>query len=237
MAALGEAIGFKKIFSAGIVIFALASLACANSTSLPVLTIARIVQGIGGAALMSIAGAIVRYVMPAKYLGRGISGIAVTVAVSGAAGADDRRRHPCRHHLALAVPDQHSARHHLLCRRPRHPAGNTGERRRFDFGSAVLIALAIGPLVSGLSSIGTRDIAWWIPAGLLAVSAISGYLLVRRQEAEQAPMLPVDLLRIPTFRLSIIASITSFAAQMLAVVSLPFFSTTCWASARSKPGC
>jgi DHA2 family multidrug resistance protein-like MFS transporter len=36
-------------------------------------------------------------------------------------------------------------------------------------------------------------------------------------------MLPVDLFRIPAFSLSVVASITSFIAQMLATVSLPFF--------------
>ena len=37
------------------------------------------------------------------------------------------------------------------------------------------------------------------------------------------PLLPIDLLRIPLFSLSICTSICSFCAQMLAMVSLPFF--------------
>ena len=37
------------------------------------------------------------------------------------------------------------------------------------------------------------------------------------------PLLPVDLLRIPVFALSMGTSICSFAAQMIAFVSLPFF--------------
>jgi DHA2 family multidrug resistance protein-like MFS transporter len=37
------------------------------------------------------------------------------------------------------------------------------------------------------------------------------------------PLLPVDLLRIPIFSLSIGTSICSFCAQMLAMVALPFF--------------
>src|SRR6202012_1241487 len=49
-----------------------------------------------------------------------------------------------------------------------------------------------------------------------------GYLLVRRELGRAAPMLPVDLLRIPIFTLSVSTSICSFAAQMLAMVSLPF---------------
>jgi DHA2 family multidrug resistance protein-like MFS transporter len=36
-------------------------------------------------------------------------------------------------------------------------------------------------------------------------------------------LLPVDLLRIPVFRLSILTSVCSFGAQMLAYVALPFY--------------
>ena len=48
-------------------------------------------------------------------------------------------------------------------------------------------------------------------------------MLVRRQLGRPAPLLPLDLLRIPVFALSIGASIAAFTAQMLAFVSLPFF--------------
>ena len=38
-----------------------------------------------------------------------------------------------------------------------------------------------------------------------------------------SPLLPVDLLRIPIFALSISTSIASFCGQMLAFVSIPFY--------------
>jgi MFS transporter, DHA2 family, multidrug resistance protein len=46
---------------------------------------------------------------------------------------------------------------------------------------------------------------------------------VRRQLTAASPLLPVDLLRIPIFTLSICTSIASFCAQMLAFVALPFY--------------
>lgn len=223
LAALGEAIGFRRVFAAGLVVFTAASVLCAYADSLLLLTVARVVQGLGGAALMSISGAMVRFIMPARQLGRGIAGIAVTVAVSGAAG-------PTIAAAILAVTTWHwlfliNLPLGILCffvgrfTLPETPASG----KRFDLGSAVLNALTIGPLICGLSSIGARDIAWWIPAGLLAVAAVAGYLLVQRQAGKPAPMLPVDLFRSMAFRLSVVASITSFTAQMLAIVSLPFF--------------
>ena len=53
---------------------------------------------------------------------------------------------------------------------------------------------------------------------------VVGFFFVRRQLTMPVPLLPVDLLRIPLFSLSICTSICSFCAQMLAMVSLPFFS-------------
>jgi DHA2 family multidrug resistance protein-like MFS transporter len=49
-----------------------------------------------------------------------------------------------------------------------------------------------------------------------------GYVFVRRQLTRTAPLLPIDLLKIPVFALSIATSVCSFCAQMLAYVSLPF---------------
>jgi DHA2 family multidrug resistance protein-like MFS transporter len=51
---------------------------------------------------------------------------------------------------------------------------------------------------------------------------VIGYFFVRRQLTQSAPLLPIDLLRIPVFALSIATSFCSFTAQMLTFVSLPF---------------
>ena len=223
MAALGESIGFKKVFSAGLIVFATASLLCAYANSLPVLVLARIVQGLGGAALMGISGALVRFIMPVRQLGRGISGMAVTVAVAAAAG-------PSIASAILAVATWHwlfliNVPLGIVCfavgrvTLPETPRSG----KRLDLGSVLLNALAIGSLISGLSSIGTRGVAWWAWAAQLMVATVAGYLLVRREIGQKSPMLPVDLLRIRPFALAVIASVTSFVAQMLMTVSLPFF--------------
>jgi DHA2 family multidrug resistance protein-like MFS transporter len=58
---------------------------------------------------------------------------------------------------------------------------------------------------------------------LLVLSAVSLVLLVRREAPRPAPLIPLDLLRSGTFRLSVIGSVCMFAAQMLAFVALPFY--------------
>ena len=52
---------------------------------------------------------------------------------------------------------------------------------------------------------------------------VAGVLLVIRQTRMPSPLLPVDLLRIPIFALSISTSIASFCGQMLAFVAIPFY--------------
>jgi DHA2 family multidrug resistance protein-like MFS transporter len=49
------------------------------------------------------------------------------------------------------------------------------------------------------------------------------FLLLRRQKGHPAPLLPVDLFRLPLFTLSTLTAICTFAAQALAFVALPFY--------------
>src|SRR6201992_1543194 len=71
LASLGEIIGYRRVYVAGLVLFTLASLFCALSHTLVLLTIARVVQGFGASGIMSVNSALVRYTYPQKRLGRG----------------------------------------------------------------------------------------------------------------------------------------------------------------------
>jgi MFS transporter, DHA2 family, multidrug resistance protein len=95
-------------------------------------------------------------------------------------------------------------------------------RRRFDWMSALWNALFFGFLVTAIDSAG-HGAGWWISGGEAAGALIAGIALVLRQLPQTSPLLPVDLLRIPLFRLSIATSVASFVAQMLAYVALPFY--------------
>ena len=86
LASLGEIIGYRRVYLAGLVLFTLASLFCALSHTLLLLTIARIVQGFGAAGIMSVNAALVRFTYPRALLGRGIGINALVVAISAAVG-------------------------------------------------------------------------------------------------------------------------------------------------------
>jgi len=221
LASLGEIVGYRRIYRVGLAVFTLASLACALSDSLAVLTLARVVQGVGAAGVMSVNAALVRFIYPRKQLGRGIGTIALVVASSAAVGptvaAGILSVAPWPWLFAINVPIGIAtlAAARALPRTPRAP-------RRFDFLSAGLNALFFGLLIIAIDSLGHGERLLYVILAF-AGAALAGVALVLRQLPQAAPLLPVDLLRIRLFALSITTSVCSFAAQMLAYVAVPFY--------------
>jgi DHA2 family multidrug resistance protein-like MFS transporter len=222
LASAGDIIGYRRIYLGGLALFTVASLACALSGSLPALALARVLQGFGAAGIMSVNTALVRFIYPHRLLGRGIGYNALVVAISAAIGPTVASGILAVAHwpwlFAVNVPIGIAAVVVGWYALPHTPRG----RHKFDAISALLSALALGLLIAGIDAIGHGARLGFAFAELLA-AAMFGFLLVRRLLHASAPLLPVDLLRIPIFSLSVATSICSFAAQMLAMVSLPFF--------------
>ncbi|ECG8589163.1 MFS transporter [Salmonella enterica subsp. salamae] len=224
---LGDMFGYRRIYKCGLVVFLLSSLFCALSDSLHMLTLARVAQGFGGAALMSVNTALIRLIYPQRHLGRGMGINSFIVAVSSAAGPT----------IAAAILSISSWKWLFLINVPLGiialllairflPAnGSHSAKPRFDLPSAVMNALTFGLLITALSGFAQGQSLALIGAELL-VLVVVGFFFVRRQLSLPIPLLPIDLLRIPLFSLSIGTSICSFCAQMLAMVSLPFYLQT-----------
>ena len=84
--ALGEIIGYRKVFLSGIGLFCITSLICALSDSFWTLTVARIFQGFSASAITSVNTAQLRYIYPKSQIGRGMGINAMVVAISAGAG-------------------------------------------------------------------------------------------------------------------------------------------------------
>ena len=222
LASLGEIVGYARVYLGGLVLFTVASLACALSDSLVTLTLARILQGFGGAGIMAINGALVRYTYPHRLLGRGIGLNAFVVAVSSALG-------PTVASAILAVgswPWLFAINLPIglvtLAIAYRSLPQSETIARRFDILSALLNALAFGLTISGADLLARSDRVG-LGAAVLCGGIAAGVLLARRELHRDWPLLPLDLLRIPIFALSVATSVCSFCAQMLAFVALPFY--------------
>jgi DHA2 family multidrug resistance protein-like MFS transporter len=223
LASLGDVYGHRRVYCLGLALYTIASLICAVAPSLPVLVAARVLQGFGGAGIMSVNGALVRFIFPRAALGRGIGYNALVVAGSSAAGPSvaaaimSVASWPWL--FAVQVPCGVLAL--LLSWRflPRSPI--TGHR--FDPLSAVLNAFTLGLFISGLDGIGRGGRNAALALGEMAVGAAFGVAFVRRQLRLRAPMLPVDLFRRPVFALSVAGASCAHGAQMIVMISLPFY--------------
>lgn len=221
---LGDIYGYRRIYLSGIAVFSVTSLICALSGSFWTLTAARILQGFGAAAITSVNTALLRIIYSKKFLGRGMGINALVVAVSIAAGptiASAILSLGSWHWLfAVNVPFGIAALVIGFSHLPGNPVKVYG--RRFDKVSCLMNALTFGLLIFSLEGIAHKKSAVLIIGGIVALSII-GYFFIRRQLRQRFPLLPVDLMRIPIFSLSIGTSVSSFTAQMLAMISLPFF--------------
>lgn len=221
---LGDMLGYRRIYQTGLLLFIFTSLFCALSSTLTTLTLARILQGFGGAALMSVNTALIRIIYPQRFLGRGMAINSLIVAVSSAAGPTVAAAI-----LAVAswqwlflinIPFGAAALWLALRFLPDNP--QKARQQKFDLPSALMNALFFGLLITALSGFSQGQSGYIILAEVIAL-VITGVVFVRRQLQMPVPLLPVDLLRLPLFSLSIGTSVCSFCAQMLAMVSLPFY--------------
>jgi DHA2 family multidrug resistance protein-like MFS transporter len=221
LASLGDIYGYRRVYRYGLVVFTLASLGCALSDSLFTLTSARVVQGFGAAGIMSVNGALIRFIYPRRWLGRGVGLNATIGSIASAIGptvaAAILSVGPWPWLFAVNVPIGALAIAIAWRALPRTPTSGV----RFDAASAIWSALAFGLLISAIDGAGHGE-GLSLAGAQFCIALVFGFVLVTRQLSRTAPMLPVDLLRIPLFALSVATSICSFVAQNMALVSLPF---------------
>ncbi|MCE2575899.1 MFS transporter [Komagataeibacter sp. FNDCR2] len=221
MAALGTRIGFARLCQIGLALFTVASVFCALSHTLLALSLARAVQGVGGACIMSVSIALIRFIYPHAIIGRGIALNGVMVALGVGAG-------PTVASVILScatwpwlflinIPLGLTALVLALVSLPRTPV-NPGS---FDAPSALLNVLAFGALIMAGDSVahhaGSGRVVVLVVTGLAA-----GWLLVRRQHGQAHPMFPLDMLRIRAFRMGTVVGFSGFVASNLFMVSFPF---------------
>lgn len=216
--ALGERFGHRRVFTLGVLTFAIASAGCALSVSLPWLVAARFVQGLGGAAIMALGVALLRLTVARERLGAAIGWNALTVALASAAapslGAAVLSLAPWPALFAINLPVAIAGLAACVAL-PASPARGAAPDRM----SMVLNAAAFGALiVAGETALSTPMLAVALSvAGVLALA-----VLVRRAAGQPSPLLPIDLLRSDPFRLSVAASVLCFTAQSMGLLALPF---------------
>jgi EmrB/QacA subfamily drug resistance transporter len=198
--AAGDLFGRRKIFLAGVTLFALASIACGLAQSIEQLIATRAVQGLGAAFLTPGSLAIISASFPEKDRGRAIgtwSGFsAITTALGPVLGGWLIEHASWRWIFFINVPIAAAV---VLISLRHVPESRGPEAKRLDYLGAFVITLGLGTLIYGL--IESPQLGWTHPKVavtlIVAVLCLIAYPFVERRAA--SPMVPLKLFRSRTF--------------------------------------
>jgi len=198
--------GARRVFVAAIALFALSSVACAMSSSVTQLVIARIVQGIAGAMMVPVGRIILLRVVPKEDLLRAMAFLSMPALLGPVIG-------PPPGGFLVTYASWHWI---FLINVPIGILGialvmryiveiKDADAPRLDLPGFLLSAICLASLVSAFEAIGHGLLPWpWLTA-LVTLGLSSGLLYGWHAKHTAHPIIDLSLMRIPTFRVSIVA--------------------------------
>jgi EmrB/QacA subfamily drug resistance transporter len=197
---LGDMVGRRRMFLAGVAIFALASIACGFAGDIQQLVIARSVQGIGAAFLvpgsLSIIGASFDEKSRGQAIGTWSGFTAITTAAGPVLGGWLIEHASWRWAFFINVPLAAAVVAISLRRIPESRNPGAGA---VDWKGALLAVVGLGGVVYGLiESVGSR---WGRPEvlGSFCAGCVCLILFVWAEAKESSPMVPLALFQSPSF--------------------------------------
>jgi EmrB/QacA subfamily drug resistance transporter len=222
-----DLIGRRTAFLAGVVIFALASAACAAAPDVWLLVVARIVQAAGGALLMPASlGLLLAAAPPDKRTGaiRGWTSVGGAAAALGPVLGGALVAANWRWVFLVNIPIAAVA---LLASVRVLPRADNSKKRggaedavRPDTVGAALFTIAIGALALALVKADEWGWASFRVLGSIAIAVVLIALFVRRSARHPAPVIEPHLIRLPAFSTATAANVvfgTAFGAMLLMV--------------------
>jgi EmrB/QacA subfamily drug resistance transporter len=200
---IADRFGTRRVFMAALALFALASLACGLSQSLPMFTAARVVQGAAGALMSPVARIAVLKVLDRHRVVQALN-IGVMAGLMGPTIAP-----PIGGFIAtywswhwiffINVPIALAG---WLAAWRRYPNLCVSGPRPFDWRGAVLNAMAMTGVIYGLQLLAGRRDDWLTGAIITGGGLLFGVLALRHARVFAHPLLSLASLRVPSFRVS-----------------------------------
>ncbi|TVL91749.1 MFS transporter [Streptomyces sp. SAJ15] len=212
--ALADRFGRRRVFQCGLVVFGLASLACAVAPSLGFLVAARALQGVGASMLSPVALAIVVNAMPdprerARAIGVWAAVFGLSMAAGPVTGGALIAAFGWRSVFWINLPVIAAA---LVLVAVFVPESHGQRDRRLDLPGQALLILALG-LSIGVLIEGPR-IGWTSPPALvgyaLVVATAAGFVRVELRRRE--PLMDLGLFRRPRFATAVLGAVAVFIA-------------------------
>jgi EmrB/QacA subfamily drug resistance transporter len=222
--ALGDRLGRRAVFTAGVIVFGAGSAACGAAPSVAFLIGARAFQGTGAALLVPGSLALINASFPPEERGRAIGTWSAWSAITAAAGPVAGgwvATHASWRWLFLFNLPVAAAVVVLATRRlaeSRDPEGP----KRLDFAGAALATLGLGLVVYALIDAGPTGLGSPRVVGLIAlgVALLATFAVVEARMA--APMVPLRLFRSRAFTGANLLTLCLYAALGGALFFVPF---------------
>jgi EmrB/QacA subfamily drug resistance transporter len=220
---LGDHLGRRRMFSVGVVLFALASAWCGLSQSSEQLIAARALQGVGEALLvpnsLAIIGASFEEERRGKAIGTWTSLTSVTLILGPVLGGYLAENVSWRGVFFINVP---LAVVVLAITRSRVPESRDPEARRLDLPGAALAAVGLGGVVFGLLESSRSGLEDPRVIGALTVGAVALAAFLVVEDRGREPMMPLSLFRSRNFSAANAFTLLLYFALVGTLFFLPF---------------
>ena len=195
---LGDLVGRRRVFQAGLALFVVASLVCGLATGPVVLVVARFVQGVGAALTSAVTlGMVVTTFSEPRAQARAIGAFSFSQAAGGSIGLvlGGLLTQATSWHWVFFVNVPIGLAAAVLAQRVLPDQAGIGLRRGADALGGVLVTA--GLMLAVATIVGAHERGWadavTVGGGLLALALIGGF--VARQATATRPLLPLRLLR------------------------------------------
>jgi EmrB/QacA subfamily drug resistance transporter len=221
---LGDRLGRRRLFVAGIAVFALASIVCAAAPNAGILVAARVVQGIGAAALVPQSLAIISACFPRDVRGRAIGTWAAASAVTTSLGPPlgGFLIDTLSWRLAFWINIPLSAAALWLTVRHVPETRDPEARGPIDWLGAALAIVALGALTLGLTRLSEETDGRALTFALLIAGALAILPFLAVERHAENPVMPLDLFRSPTFTVTNLYTLLLYGSMAGALFLLPF---------------
>jgi EmrB/QacA subfamily drug resistance transporter len=222
---LGDMFGPRRLFIAGLAVFAVASALCGAAQSPGELIAARVVQGVGAAALTPQAMVIIQTVFPRERMGAAFGVFSSMVGLAAVSGPT----------LGGLLTTYLSWRWVFYVNLPIAAAGiaaaiafvpavRTGRRHRLDLGGVLLATSGLSAVTYGLIEGQRYD--WGVVAGRITIGEIiaAGTMLLAAfalwERRHREPLVPLGLFRSRTFTIMVVLNlVVQFALQSMLLLN------------------
>ena len=221
---LGDVVGKKRIYVAGMAAFTVASVLCAFAPTVGWLIGSRVFQALGATMMLSLGAAILAEAFPQDQRGRALGWIGTAVSVGVVTG-------PVVGGLLLSSFDWRSI---FLVNLPVGIAGTILAWRhvpdtpphpgqRFDFRGALVLGGALLAFALGLTLAQDRGFTNPVVVALLLSTVFLVILFIRVEKRHPSPMIDLGIFANPLLTASLVTGFVTFVTVSAVFLLMPFY--------------